>query len=225
MNGWMVGRRLPRRERGRQQGSWGAGLSRRGREWCAGRRGWWASKKGKRTLIARPGHLGGSERGRSRFIHKAGSRHRDGPQGGWGTKPRSGIPNPCGPGSALREHGWRSVMVSVEWSLDGVDGQAALGEYGVQRSATAQGASKPAIASQSQPEPVKGSGWVEERAAWSPLASWIARPEGEVRDEADESRGETNPCHAPAAPKATRASGRGRMKSQTARAPSPFGQR
>jgi hypothetical protein len=63
MNGWMVGRRLPRRERGRQQDSWGAGLSRRGKKWCAGRRGWWTSKKGKKMLIARPGHLGGSERG------------------------------------------------------------------------------------------------------------------------------------------------------------------
>jgi hypothetical protein len=40
---------------------------------------------------------------------------------------------------------------------------------------------------------------------------------------ADESRGEINPCHAPAAPKATRVSGRGRMKGQTARAPGQFG--
>jgi hypothetical protein len=115
--------------------------------------------------------------GRSRFIHKAGSRHRDGPQGGWGTKPRSGMPNPCGPGSALREHGWRSVDGERgAWSVElGRRRRAALGEYGRQQCAVQRSATRPR-ARQGQPGPVKGGRWVEEQAAWS---CWIARPEGD----------------------------------------------
>jgi hypothetical protein len=71
------------------------------------------------------------------------------------------------------------------------------------------------------------------RAAWASQGKRVGRGTGgvELLDRAPRrrrqqmSRGEINPCHAPAAPKATRASGRRRIKGQTARAPGPLGQR
>jgi hypothetical protein len=81
-----------------------------------------------------------------------------------------------------------------------------------------QGTSRPVEASQGR-RVGRGTGGVE------PSPPGSRAPTATCATTADESRGETDPCHAPAAPKATRASGRGRMKAPTARAPGPFGQR
>jgi hypothetical protein len=87
---------------------------------------------------------------------------------------------PAGPALPYGSMDGGAWMVSVErgaWSLElGRRRRAALGEYGRQQCAvrSAQCSATRPWARQGQPGPVKGSGWVEEQAAWS---CWIARPE------------------------------------------------